>query len=217
MIKSEMKKGLFDDMDLTRDSVDYFLSVKTHSRVQLSNTFEDDTKMIMHGLSLPDSSSSLFIPFSGKTFLSSHVPGINSESASHIPYPSASIASILPIKRSNFHPRWHDRTVFNEVGIPLHDLDNLSDLFRGLADATIGKISVDFTLNIPLTSDLALALEILHRLKHVHRDVSTGNILFYQGMGRLSDLEFLKELSSLQCHEVKMVCLHTSFLASSPI
>ena len=73
--------------------------------------------------------------------------------------------------------------------------------------ATIGKI-VDFMLNILLTSDLTLALEIIHRLKCVHRDVSTGNILLYQGIGRLSDLESLKELSSLQSHEVKTVCFH---------
>jgi len=211
-----MEKGLFDDMGLTRDPVDYFLSVKAYSRVHLSNNVEDNTKTIMQGLSLPDSSPSLSIPFSEKNFVSYNAPGINSESAGHIPYP-ASISSILPIKRSNFHPRRHDRTVFNEVGTPLHDLDNLSDLFRGLADATIGKTSVDSVLNILLTSDLTLALEIIHRLKCVHRDVSTGNILLYQGMGRLSDLEFLKELSSLQSHEVKTVCLHTSLLASSPI
>jgi len=215
MIKSEMEKGLFGDMGLAKDPVDYFLSVKAYGHVHLSNNLEDNTKTIMQGLSLPDSSPSLSIPFSEKNFVSYTAPGINRESAGHIPYP-ASISSILPIKRSNFHPRRHYRTVFNEVGTPLHDLDNLSDLFRGLADATIGKISVDFVLNILLTSDSTLALEIIHRLKCVHRDVSTGNILLYQGSGRLSDLEFLKELSSLRSHEVKTVCLHTSLLASSP-
>jgi hypothetical protein len=217
MIKSNVENGVFQDMDLARNPVDYFLSVKAYSPVQLSSTFDDNTKMIMQGHSLPDSGSSLSISFSEKNFVSSDVPGVNSESAGHIPYPVASTASILPIKRSNFQPRRHDRTVFNEVGTPLHDLDNLSDLFRGLADATIGKISVDFILNILLTSDLTLALEIMHRLKRVHRDVSTGNILLYQGVGRLSDLEFVKEFSSLQSHEVKTVCLHASLLASSPI
>jgi len=212
-IKSEMEKGLFDDMGLTRDPVDYFLSVKAYGCVHLSNNVEDNTKTIMQGLSLPDSCPSVSIPFSEKNFVSYNAPG---ESAGHIPYP-ASISSILPTKRSNFHPRRHDRTVFNEVGTPLHDLNNLSDLFRGLADATIGKISVHFVLNILLTSDLTLALEIIHRLKCVHRDVSTGNILLYQGMGRLSDLEFLKELSLLQSHEVKIVSLHASLLASNPV
>src|SRR5271168_3591311 len=81
---------------------------------------------------------------------------------------------------------------------------------------TIGKISVDFVLNILLRSDLTLALEIIHRLKRVHRDVSTGNILLYQGVGRLSDLEFLKEVSSLQSHEVKTVCLHASLWQAVP-
>ena len=126
MIKSETEKGLFDNMGLTGDPVDYFLSVKAYSRVHLSNSVEDNTKTIMQGLSLPDSSPSLSIPFSEKNFVSYNAPGINSESAGHIPYP-ASISSILPIKRSNFHPCRHDQTVFNEVGTPLHDLDNLSD------------------------------------------------------------------------------------------
>ena len=168
MIESKMKKGFFKDLGLTRDPVDYFLSVKAYSCVQLSDNSEDNTKMIMQGLSLPDPISSLSISFSEQDFVSSDVPGVNSESAGHIPYPSASIASILPIKQANFHPRRHDRTVFNKVGTPLHDLDNLSDLFQGLADATIGKISVDFMLNILLTSDLTLALEIIHQLKRVH-------------------------------------------------
>ena len=75
---------------------------------------------------------------------------------------------------------------------------------------TLTQISVDFMLNILLISDLTLALEIIHRLKCVHRDVSTVNILFYEGMGRLSDLEFLKKFSSLNSHEVKTVCLHAS-------
>jgi len=52
-------------------------------------------------------------------------------------------------------------------------------------------------------------------LKHVHHDVSTSNILHYQGGERLSDLEFLKELSSLQSHEVKTVCLPVFLLADS--
>ena len=62
-IQSEMKKGLFHDMDLTGDPVDCFLSVKAYSRAKLSNTSEDSTQTIMQGLSLPDSSSGLSIPF----------------------------------------------------------------------------------------------------------------------------------------------------------
>jgi hypothetical protein len=42
-------------------------------------------------------------------------------------------------------------------------------------------------------------------MKYVHRDISTGNILFYQGGGLLSDLEFLKKISSLESHEIKIV------------
>ena len=114
-IKSGTEKGLFDDMGLTKDPVDYFLSVKACGCVHLSNNLEDNTKTIMQDLSLPESSPSLSIPFSEKNFVSYNAPGINRESAGHIPYP---ISLILPIKRSNFHLRRHDQTVFNTVGTP---------------------------------------------------------------------------------------------------
>lgn len=67
-------------------SVDYFLSVKAHSCVQLSNTFQDNTKMIMHGLSLLDSSPSLSIPFLDRNFLSSNVPGCQHQQWECQPY-----------------------------------------------------------------------------------------------------------------------------------
>jgi hypothetical protein len=154
-IKSKMKKGLYDDMDLTRDPVDYFLSVKAYSHVQLSNTFEDKTKMIMQGLSLPDSSSSLSIPFSEKNFVSSNVPGINSESAGHIPYPSPSIALILPINDpTSIHAGMIKLYSMKSEHHYVHDLDNLSDLFQGLTDVTIGKVSVDFANCVEYTSDI---------------------------------------------------------------
>src|SRR5271156_637438 len=46
MIKSGMQNGLFDDMNLTGDPVDYLLSVKVYGPVRLSNTFEDNTETI---------------------------------------------------------------------------------------------------------------------------------------------------------------------------
>jgi hypothetical protein len=137
MIKSEKEKGLFDDMKLSRDPVDYFLSVKAYTHVQLSTTLDDNTeKTIMRGYSLPKGCPTLSLAFSEKKVVPFEVPGISRDSAGHIPYPSASIVSILPTTH-HYHPRRHDRTVFNELGMPLHELDNFADLFRGLADATI--------------------------------------------------------------------------------
>ncbi|KAK7042396.1 hypothetical protein R3P38DRAFT_2890283 [Favolaschia claudopus] len=67
----------------------------------------------------------------------------------------------------------HYRIVFEEVGTPIHRLETLSEVMRSLADAI-------------------RALQLLHQLGLVHRDVSAGNILVVDGVGRLTDLEFMR-------------------------
>ncbi|KAJ7756940.1 hypothetical protein B0H16DRAFT_1885671 [Mycena metata] len=73
----------------------------------------------------------------------------------------------------NFTPRKHYRIVFKEVGVAFDGLNNLSEVMRALADAT-------------------QALRLLHRLGLVYRDVSAGNILLVDGVGKLSDLEYIR-------------------------
>jgi hypothetical protein len=46
----------------------------------------------------------------------------------------------------------------------------------------------------------------MHILGYVHRDVSAGNVLFYQGSGILCDLESAKKTIDLTTHEVRTVC-----------
>ncbi|KAJ7094075.1 hypothetical protein B0H15DRAFT_905113 [Mycena belliarum] len=74
---------------------------------------------------------------------------------------------------ANHSPRKHYRIVFKELGVAISGMDSISDVMRALADAT-------------------RALSLLHRLGLVHRDVSAGNILLVDGVGKLSDLEYLK-------------------------
>ncbi|KAK7019853.1 hypothetical protein R3P38DRAFT_3198240 [Favolaschia claudopus] len=69
--------------------------------------------------------------------------------------------------------RKHYRIVFREVGTPLHNLQSLSDVMRALADTT-------------------RALQLLYELGLVHRDVSAANILFFNGVGKLADLKFMR-------------------------
>jgi hypothetical protein len=56
------------------------------------------------------------------------------------------------------------------------------------------------------------ALEIMHILGYVHRDVSAGNILFWNGNGLLSDLESVKKTSDLSTHEVRTVRLMSHYV-----
>ncbi|KAJ7604115.1 hypothetical protein DFH06DRAFT_1487807 [Mycena polygramma] len=79
---------------------------------------------------------------------------------------------------ANHTPRKHYRIVFKELGVSLDRLQSMSEIFKALADAT-------------------RALSLLHRLGLVHRDVSAGNILLYNGMGRLTDLEYLESMESI--------------------
>ncbi|KAH9850928.1 hypothetical protein C2E23DRAFT_833446, partial [Lenzites betulinus] len=58
----------------------------------------------------------------------------------------------------------------------LHELDDLHDAVQALLDAL-------------------LALQILFLISWIHRDVSAGNILFYEGRGKLCDLEYAKEFN----------------------
>jgi serine/threonine protein kinase len=45
----------------------------------------------------------------------------------------------------------------------------------------------------------------MHEHGYVHRDISTGNILLYGGRGKLSDLEYAKEMGTGLPHEVGTV------------
>jgi serine/threonine protein kinase len=47
----------------------------------------------------------------------------------------------------------------------------------------------------------------MHECSYVHRDISTGNILFHNGQGKLSDLEYAKEITATEdAYEVRTVC-----------
>ncbi|KAJ7747918.1 hypothetical protein DFH07DRAFT_573625 [Mycena maculata] len=80
---------------------------------------------------------------------------------------------IFPGDAANHAARKHYRIVFKEVGVAINKIQSISDVMRALADAT-------------------RALALLHRLGLLHRDVSAGNILFVDGGGKLTDLEYLQ-------------------------
>ncbi|KAJ6511301.1 hypothetical protein C8R47DRAFT_963935, partial [Mycena vitilis] len=94
------------------------------------------------------------------------------------------------------HPRKHYRIVFKEVGIPLQRLRTLSDVMRALVDAT-------------------QALSLLYKLGLVHRDVSAGNILFIDGVGKLTDLEYLQSFRRAQSSQPTKQCFVRRLLATS--
>ncbi|KAF9496386.1 hypothetical protein BDN71DRAFT_769049 [Pleurotus eryngii] len=73
--------------------------------------------------------------------------------------------------RPRYHPRTHDRSVWKEVCETYHDQDDMQVMFTMLEHAV-------------------KALKAMWEDAHaIHRDISTGNVLFDGGNGRLGDLE----------------------------
>ncbi|TRM63110.1 hypothetical protein BD626DRAFT_33149 [Schizophyllum amplum] len=73
-----------------------------------------------------------------------------------------------------FVPKYHYRVVFDEVGEALHYVDNISLVLRAVLDCLF-------------------ALQLLFLARWVHRDISTGNLLWWNGRGLLADLEYAKK------------------------
>ncbi|KAJ6612789.1 hypothetical protein B0H10DRAFT_2051084 [Mycena sp. CBHHK59/15] len=96
----------------------------------------------------------------------------------------------FPIEDADYGHRKHYRIIFQEVGVPVDSLTTLSDIMHALADATRGISTSPVSTLLLFT--LSPALLLLHRLHLVHRDVSAGNIMLFNGVGKLSDLEYLK-------------------------
>jgi hypothetical protein len=135
-IEEAHEKKVFEGMDLPKNPWEYFLTVYTHARVKVGGEDDNTKETIMRGRSLSEDCPSMSLVID-KTIVG---PATVTESAGHIPYPNASIALILPGRGPHLTPRRHERIVFGELGEALHDLDNLADLFRALADATLGKL-----------------------------------------------------------------------------
>ncbi|KAJ2987109.1 hypothetical protein NUW54_g9526 [Trametes sanguinea] len=75
-----------------------------------------------------------------------------------------------------YNPKQRNFVVYQEVCLALHELGDLYDVVQALLDAL-------------------LALQILFLVSWIHRDVSSGNILSFEGRGKLSDLEYAKEFN----------------------
>ncbi|KAK7042417.1 hypothetical protein R3P38DRAFT_315746 [Favolaschia claudopus] len=87
--------------------------------------------------------------------------------------------------------RKHYRIVFKEVGTPIYKLQCVSEVMRALADATRGPCHFEPNVLLRCLSTVS-ALQLFYQLGLVHRDVSAGNILLVDGVGKLTDLEFMR-------------------------
>ena len=56
-----------------------------------------------------------------------------------------------------------------------------------------------------LSNNLFLALAFLTKKGYVHRDISPGNIIIYDGHAKLSNLEFAKQYESGASNHIRTV------------
>ncbi|KAF4598887.1 hypothetical protein EYR38_007299 [Pleurotus pulmonarius] len=88
-------------------------------------------------------------------------------------------------ERLRYHPRTHDRSIWKEVCKTYHDQDDMQVMFTMLQHAV-------------------KALDAMWEGAHaIHRDISTGNILFDGANGRLGDLECVVFYDDEPVHNVK--------------
>ncbi|TRM63105.1 hypothetical protein BD626DRAFT_495507 [Schizophyllum amplum] len=101
------------------------------------------------------------------------VPGSDSTRARSNPLVPA-LTAPTPVVERAFVPKYQYRVVFGEVGEALHYVDNISVVLRAVQDCLF-------------------ALQLLFLAGWVHRDISTGNLLWWNGCGLLADLEYAKK------------------------
>ncbi|OCB90611.1 hypothetical protein A7U60_g2129 [Sanghuangporus baumii] len=80
--------------------------------------------------------------------------------------------------------RKHYRVVFKEVTTALHTINDFASSFIALSDSS-------------------RVLKWIHGCGWVHRDISAGNLYFYDGRGLIGDLEFAKRKNTDLKHELR--------------
>ncbi|KAJ7164894.1 hypothetical protein C8R46DRAFT_900929 [Mycena filopes] len=169
-----------------RPPSDYFLTVVTDGLVALSGGDIDDTlKVMMRDKDVPaDCGQMQTVARKGSVIQSRQSQTASPKSvrgSNTLTYRDQSnglhaLAVHSPeTVKVKYSPRQHYRIVFKEVGVTANALSSLAELANALIDITH-------------------ALKILHDLGLVHRDVSPTNILVVAGIGKLSDLEYLKSI-----------------------
>lgn len=112
----------------------------------------------------------------------------------HTPVPPSSyLAASLRRGRPLPGVRTRNRLVMKQVGTCLHNEQSLRAVFSGLRDVCTGERWPSPNLEGPLKI-YTIGLDMIHKYGWVHRDVSTGNIILWEGKGILTDFEYAKRI-----------------------
>lgn len=94
------------------------------------------------------------------------------------------------------HSKSHYRIVFKELCRPLYKATSLEDILWMLLKTSAGMLPSSFFFRCTLSCYLGLALEVIHSIGWVHRDISSGNILMYDkdNTVKIADWEYAKKM-----------------------
>ena len=107
-----------------------------------------------------------------------------------------------------YGPKAHYRIVFKERGESLHSMSCVRQITLPLVAQAMHDILKGDYLIVPMNPSntlLLLALAFLTKKGYVHRDISAGNIIIYQGRAKLCDLEFAKQYESGTSNHIRTV------------
>ena len=133
---------------------------------------------------------------------------LDSEPESFITSREVSTSNKKKDQPREYSPKAHYRIVFKERGQSLYSMSCLGQIklplvVQTMRDILQGRFYLLVLMNFPNT--LLLALAFLSQKGYVHRDISPGNIIFYEGRAKLSDLEFAKEFESGTSNHIRTV------------
>jgi hypothetical protein len=133
-----------------KDPSEYFLTVHAHGRVEVGSVTDHTTNVVMRGSNLPSDIQYLrTTPEKKSIYRDSWVVGSDrGYSVGHTPIVSREVAVLvretLPRVYPHFQARIHYRIAFNEVGKTIHELRDLSQVYRCLADVSMGAFPHPF-------------------------------------------------------------------------
>ncbi|KAI5116303.1 hypothetical protein M0805_004644, partial [Coniferiporia weirii] len=149
----------------------YLLTPIVADFVKVDNQIDHTTKVLMRG-STPSLENTFDLLTVEPVFGAARSSTESLQTSEPIAY------EVMRGSGKRLHHRVHYRIVFREIGVPLHQVSKLSDVFTVLGD-------------------VSEALEYIHRSGWVHRDISAGNVYSYVNgrgwlRGLLGDLEYAK-------------------------
>ncbi|KAJ3871744.1 hypothetical protein F5051DRAFT_184280 [Lentinula edodes] len=213
--EDEIRSNLLKDVELKCGS-DACATVKKHlltpiafEKLLIGTNVDDTSQVIMRRGSLPKTLRhlKLFVPQQSRSTTRSQVSTRQNPVDAVFSWTSARYLPVGdPVQNGpQVTSRYHYRIVFQEYATTMYDEKNLGNALRALADVTD-------------------ALRWIHKSQWVHRDISSGNVYWYdcgavglQGSNRglLGDLEFAKVRKPASTHEVRTGTFN--FMASEVI